>query len=389
MGTINGNRAFTVEDLLDAAVEACQPTREQHERAVTSYRHVGGWVCDTDGSLARYSPRYSPQGSFVYGTVVRPVWQHEFDLDALARLCVDPYRVSSDEAYALVSTRIAEHGDLRKRMEPHPRCIRLKYKDDFHHDVTPACDDPRPGRAMLIRAKPEERVDDSPWASWKVNDAFGFARWFIGKNATLLESRMLASVDPEPPYVPAGDKTPLRKIVQLVKMRRNRFYKPADVPSSIMLTTMAGECYSGQAFSLEANIAVVGSMSAWANREGDLLSVPHPTIPEEDLAKGLDTEAKSRLREFLRTYLAELIDLGSQRGIHRVCEGLGKMYEPPAVESAVRSLADSVQDARARDALHVGRAAVPLIIVTNKVTAGDIMPRPNPTHSFHGGAIDQ
>ncbi len=389
MSTINGHRAFTVEDLLDAAVEACQPTREQHERAVTSYRHVGGWVCDPMGSLACYSPRYSPQGSFVYGTVVRPAWQHEFDLDALAGLCIDPYRVCSDEAYAIVSRRIAEHGDLRTRMEPHPRCIRLKYKDDFHHDVTPACDDPRPGRAMLIRAKPEERVDDSPWASWKTNDAFGFARWFIGKNATFLESRMLASVDPEPPYVPAGETTPLRKIMQLVKMRRNRFYEPADVPSSIMLTTMAGECYSGQEFSLEANVAVVGSMSAWTEREGDSLKVPHPTIPEEDLAKGLDSNGRARLREFLRTYHHELVALGSQRGIHRISEGMGKMYETPAVEAAVRSLAESVQDARTRDALHVGRAAVPLIIVTNKVTAADIMPRPNPAHSFHGGPIDQ
>jgi hypothetical protein len=389
MNTAISHKTIAVEDLLDAAVEACQPTPEQHERAVTSYRHVGGWVCDPEGSLARYSPRYSPQGSFVYGTVVRPLWQHEFDLDALARLCLDPYRVSSDEAYALVSARISQHGDLRKRMEPHPRCVRLKYKDDFHHDVTPACDDPRPGRAMLIRAKPEERVDGSPWASWKVNDAFGFARWFIGRNATLIESRMLASVDPEPPFVAASQKTPLRKIVQLVKMRRNRFYEPVDIPSSIMLTTMAGECYSGQAFSLEANIAVVGSMSAWADRQGDSLKVPHPTIPEEDLAKGLDSEGRARLREFLQTYHAELIALGSHRGIHRISEGLGKMYDGQAVESAVRSLADSVQDARARDALHVGRTAVPLIIVTNKVTASDIMPRPNPTHSFHGGAIDQ
>jgi hypothetical protein len=384
-----GQTSLSVADLLNAAVEASQPTREQHERATRSYGHVGGWICDPNGSLAWSSPQYSPQGSFVYGTVVRPLWQHEFDLDALARLNINPYRVSSDEAYRLVSERIAEHGDLRKRMELHARCVRLKYKDDFHHDVTPACDDPRPGGAMLIRAKPEERADGSPWSSWKANDAFGFARWFATRNTTLLESRVLASVDPEPPYIPASQKTPLRKIVQLVKMRRNRFYKPDNVPSSILLTTMAAQCYSGQAFSLEANIEIVGSMSAWAQREGDLLRVPHPTLADEDLAKGLNAEGKSRLREFLRQYQSELIDLGNQRGIHRICEGMGTMYESSAVDSAVRGIAASVQDARARDALHVGRVGVPLVVVTGRAMAGDIMPRPNPPHSFYGGPLDQ
>lgn len=381
------SKMITLEDSLDQAVEAAQPTKEQHARAVTSYEHVGDWVCDPDGSLGHLEPRYSPQGSFVYGTVVRPLWQHEFDLDALARLDIDPFEVSSDEAYALVKKRIAEHGDLRKRMEPHPHCIRLRYKDDFHHDVTPACDDPRPGGAILIRAKPEERVDRSPWSSWKPNDAFGYARWFNARNMAALEARLLALVDPSPVYVPASGKTPLRKIVQLIKMRRNRHYKPDECPSSIMLTTMAAECYAGQRFTIGSNIEVVGHMAEWAEREGDRLAVWHPTLDDVNLAEGLGGKGMARLREFLRKYHGELVALAEGRGVHRVAGSLAKMYDASISDAAMRSLAQTVNDARDREALHVGRAGAPLVVVTGNAAA-DIMRQPNRPHNFHGGSLE-
>lgn len=382
---------FGVADLLNRAVEAAQPTREQHERAFSSYHHVGEWVCDPDGRLGPFRPRYSPQGSFVYGTVVRPLWQHEFDVDALTRMEIDPYNMSADEAYTRLAARISEHGDLAKRMELMPRCVRLNYAGDFHHDATPACQDPRPGRALLIPAKKEERLNSSAWASWKSSDPFGYATWFSSKNLPVLESRMLAGVDPAPRYEPASEKTPLRKIVQLTKMRRNRFYRPEGAPSSILITTMAAECYCGQPFTLEANIEVVAQMSSWAEREGENLSVPHPTLPEDDFAAGMGSDAKAHFREFLRTYLKELVAMSGSRGIHRITDSMRDMYEGPVAESAVRSMAETVQTARANKTLHVGRRAAPLVVVASKAAgaATNVMPRANRDHSFHGGPIEE
>jgi hypothetical protein len=376
-------------DLLEAVLEAAQPSRAQHEQAVSAYGAVSKWLADPACALAQHAPSIFPQGSFLLRTVVRPYWRHEFDLDLVTRLAVDASRVASDVVAALIRDRLVEHQGFKERLDVDrfPRCLRLKYANDFHLDVVPAC--PGSGASGIgVPEKTQKRRDSSPGASWKPNDPIGYATWFetrtrVGFDESIVLSKAIA---PEPPYEPAHSKAPLRKFVQLIKLRRNQYYKPDDAPSSILLTTMAGEVYRGDQFTLEGLLMVVRAMSKWADTQGDALNVPNPTISSEDFASPLTNAQKQALRNFLQTYCVELSGLAQVQGIDQQATTLRELFGSQPVDRALRSIAESVNAAREASAatrLYTGRDSATLGIGIAPVAG--VVAKPNPPHTFYGG----
>jgi hypothetical protein len=320
--------------------------------------------------------------------VVRPYWQHEFDLDLVARLAVDANSVASDTLAGLIRDRMLEHQGLKERidLERFPRCIRLEYADDFHLDVVCACPCYAPPK-IWIPEKPAQRQDSSHAASWKLNDPFGYAEWFEQRTEVghAHEGALAKSIAPPPPYEIAEAKAPLRKFVQLIKLRRNQYYKPLDAPSSILLTTMAGQVYAGQDFTLDGLALVVTAMSTWADNEGDALCVMNPTIPTEDFAGSLNSTEKRELRVFLQTYRNELATLAQVKGLDEQARSLGAMFGASPIDRALQTLANSVNSARhasSTSRLYTGREAATLgiALTTTSVT----LPKPNPSHTFFG-----
>src|SRR5436309_2368321 len=72
----------TVGRLLDAFVEHLDIPRSLYERAAARHQSLGRWLLREGSSLARFDPDVRPQGSFRFGTVIRPLRDDdEYDLD--------------------------------------------------------------------------------------------------------------------------------------------------------------------------------------------------------------------------------------------------------------------------------------------------------------------
>src|SRR5258708_32745064 len=62
-------------------------TQKQHEAAVTSYEFVAERLAKPESPLAPYKPEILPQGSFLLGTMIRPVHEDDdLDVDLVCRL---------------------------------------------------------------------------------------------------------------------------------------------------------------------------------------------------------------------------------------------------------------------------------------------------------------
>src|SRR5260370_6807056 len=88
-----GNSA--VNSLLQLVLSEIEIPRSYYEKAVARHRSLGEWLCRPESAVAAFSPVVVPQGSFRYGTVVRPVVQtQKYDLDNVTALQIAKTRMS-------------------------------------------------------------------------------------------------------------------------------------------------------------------------------------------------------------------------------------------------------------------------------------------------------
>ena len=60
-------------EILETLGETLDITKTQYEAAVSSYGAVGDWLAKPESSLAPYTPIIRPQGSFMLGTMIKPI----------------------------------------------------------------------------------------------------------------------------------------------------------------------------------------------------------------------------------------------------------------------------------------------------------------------------
>lgn len=62
-------------------------TETQYNTAVSSYGAVGEWLAKPESSLAPYKPVIRPQGSFLLGTMIKPICEDDdLDIDLVCEL---------------------------------------------------------------------------------------------------------------------------------------------------------------------------------------------------------------------------------------------------------------------------------------------------------------
>jgi hypothetical protein len=301
----------TLDDLLDRIVDAIQLTPEQHNMAVNVYNEIGAWLAAPNSPLARYSPEIFPQGSMLMRTTVRPTSikgeETEFDLDLVGRHKIDPNVVHSGKLYAMVKQRLEENAEYKKRLEPKGRCLRLNYPEHlFHLDVIPACPDPADskGVAILIPDKDKWLKEQQPRSSYKESDPLRYADWFDQNTEVryrLVEKSVSASVAPVPAREPANLKAPLRKVVQIIKRGRDlEFVGVEEIPSSILISTMASRAYRGEEDLAEGLDNVLRNMNAAIkNASPHRVVVLNPTNRDEDFAKAPSKDCYDKFAGFI------------------------------------------------------------------------------------------
>lgn len=300
---------FAVVKVLDSIVDSLDIAESYYQRASDRHHYIADWLCRPESKLAKYSPHVTPQGSFRYGTVVRPIHHEaEYDLDNVVTLQMQKTDKTQSELKQLFEEELKAyaraHGMLSP-LEEKPRCWRLHYADEvsFHLDSLPCvAEEPAVVQAIIAQGVPFElakravAITDQRHPNylaisrdWLVSNPRGFARWFEERTRVfaqprlraLVEMRKFASVEDVPPY---EWKTPLQRSIQLLKRHRDVMFQetPELAPISMIITNLATHAYSGEDDIYEAVTGIVARMRNFISPVYP--RVPNPAAPSEDYA---------------------------------------------------------------------------------------------------------
>lgn len=300
------------DNRLAALLQDVDLPERAYELAERRYEDLAEWIGRPESELAAHDSHIFVQGSFAFGTAIRPIHEgEEYDLDFSCKLRRGVSRQShtQEELKALLGRELESYRVARQIQTPlkeKNRCWRLGYRDDlsFHMDVVPgirADDDRR--RALQERmelsglesAVAQEAARRAIWitdlshpnyrnlsSDWPSSNPGGYQLWFRSRMRSL-EKRLLAEaqVDPVPVY---RSKTPLQQVIQLLKRHRDVTFKdlPDAKPASIILTTIAGsECRSGETLSQTMQRAL-DALTFVQSTDAD--QILNPVNPHENFA---------------------------------------------------------------------------------------------------------
>mgnify|MGYP002780577885 CR=1 FL=1 len=302
----------TSDEYLHALWKEVDLPERAYELALHRYEDLGEWLARPQSSLVDYDTHVFVQGSFAFGTPIRPVIDgEEFDLDFSCKLRsrISRQTHSQIQLKMLVGEELAAYRNARGIQKPlteKNRCWRLGYKDElpFHMDVVPGIRADEARRRALIEAMQVTGIDaplaqevarralwitdiqDKDYAKisddWPSSNPGGYQLWFLSRMHGGIKKYLAeAQVDPAPVY---RSKTPLQQVVQLLKRHRDvMFQHDSDrKPVSIILTTVAGGAYvAGESLS-QTMRRVLQALDAV--RRSDTNFILNPVNPAENFA---------------------------------------------------------------------------------------------------------
>jgi hypothetical protein len=293
--------------LLDFVVEHLDIPRSLYEKTRDRHRSLGEWLQREESVLARFDPDVRPQGSFRFGTVIRPLRDDdEYDLDNVCVLKnLGKSTLSQRQLKEHYGREVIGYARANKMLKPvteHHRCWRLQYSDEveFHLDTLPCVPEDESVllnvrglgvepefalRAVAItdrRDRNYERI--SPL--WPSSNPRGFAAWFERRAAlgrTPARFSIRAMVEDVPPY---EWKTTLQRSIQILKRHRDVMFSDPEVadlaPISMIITNLAARAYEGETEIWQALNNIVEKMPSFVQPTRP--RVPNPADPAEDYA---------------------------------------------------------------------------------------------------------
>lgn len=299
-----------ITKLIDSIIEMLDIPRSYYEKARDRYRSLGNWMHRSESSVRHLSPDVYPQGSFRYGTVIRPLLAgDEYDLDLVCRVDLSKHAVSQEFVKNLIGQEVIAYAKSNSFKEPATekrRCWRLHYQDEvsFHMDILPSIPQDDYHRELLTEsrgvdlelAKYSVAITDNTHRNyeivhpdWLSSNPRGFAKWF--ENAarpavervleSLVFNHVYASTEEVPPY---EWKSPLQRVIQILKRHRDMMFKNNRelAPISMIITTLATHAYGGETNVYTALVNVLNEMPAYVRTS--VPRIPNPVNPAEDFA---------------------------------------------------------------------------------------------------------
>lgn len=279
---------------------------ENFKSAEKRYQNLSECLSRKESCLRELSPVISVQGSFLLGTVVRPVSENDFyDVDLVCSLRVSPCSQRAlKEAVGREIQFYKEANGIKKDIIEGDYCWTLEYTSDAHFslDVLPSV----PDKSIKIEHIPSETSQHSirltyrkhnsysqtvSFSEWKLSNPVGYGQWFVSRMKDIFERMragifnenraIYASVDDIPKY---RIKTPLQRVVQLLKRHRSIVFSdnPEMAPASIVITTLAANAYNGEDNVLDALINVSEKMESFIFQHNGKYYVPNPVNPQEN-----------------------------------------------------------------------------------------------------------
>jgi hypothetical protein len=337
------------------------------EDAEKKYQAVGEWLGEGTSPLAKYSPKIYTQGSFLLGTVTKPIGEKdEYDIDLVFEMILSKSQITQNELKKMVGDRLKDHKVyLRMLDEEGRRCWTLLYADGakFHLDILPAVPNADYG-LILKNAGVESSLAETSIAitdntlpnyeridpDWPRGNPKGYANWFRSRMAIQYEAQlnrlkevMKAEIQDVPLY---RIKTPLQRGVQLLKRHRDIvFEKSDDKPASIVITTLAAQSYSNELDIVEALTNIVDKMPTYIVTRGGIPWVPNPVDPMENFAdRWQDRPGREEdFRNWLKKFQIDLKAVLECEDIDRIGELLVQMFGERVSVAAVNKYKERTQ----------------------------------------------
>lgn len=312
------------ENTLDWRV---RPSDEQFEAQEARWNHLAEYLLTELGAKSGCSMRSWLQGSYKFGTQVRPARAgDEFDIDLgvyfqWAGRPGDgdhgPMDLKDMIQDCLVSYADSADNDAKSVSPPKPRCSRIHFEGDFHIDV--------PG--YHLDGARDARALATAYDTWEPSDPKAIYQWWTSTIDDAARPRA-------------------RRMVRYLKMWAALRFKEGGRPSSILLTVLAGEAYVRLDFASlsgddEVFQAVVASILARLQRS---YVVPNPKGPDEDLNR-LDREGNEAFVEQLYELLGccgrALAALSSAESAEIWSEAFAHFFPVPGDNEVLEELAKS------------------------------------------------
>lgn len=372
MLTLEQKEQFSI--ILEELGKSLDITKEQHDAAVKSYEFVGQWLSTPGSILSPYKPEILPQGSFLLGTMTKPVNEDDdLDIDLVCRLEGKQADWTQYNVKKIVGERLAEHATLKRLLKTPDgrRCWTLQYADTakFHLDILPAIvsngyrilmekmfSAAHPDfNTLAIRItdnkEPNYYADPLP-ERWPISNPFGYGIWFENRAKLVLSEVRLMSeaVQPVPKY--QSKKLPLQRIVQILKRHRDMMFNGDEhKPISIIITTLAAKAYNKEVNIVDGLLNVMNRIpdfieERYSAKHGRYIKwISNPVNDSENFADKWpeNPQKQDNFYKWLTQVKRDVLEVVQQRGLYRIQESLSRQFGEKAVTRAFSNYSDDLR----------------------------------------------
>lgn len=386
------------DEVLEQIAKALDISPAAHEEASSKFRSLGAWLERSASTLTAYEPEISPQGSFLLGTVIKPLTdQDEYDIDLICRLRAGKDEFTQKELKEAVGKEVIAYSaaqNMKNAPEEKRRCWMLPYVKgtQFHLDVVPSIPDTENYRMQLRDsgyyalasddAIIEKAIAITDWfdpayeiksEDWPSSNPLGYGEWFKRRmtldfdrrRQILFDSRQIivAKVQDVPAH---RVKTTLQQVIQLLKRHRDVMFQDDldEKPISIIITTLAAHAYNNESSLSQALDDVLTKMENFIEDRAGVKWVSNPVNPKENFAdKWQEVPEKQHnfyhwLRKAKRDFAAYLRASASHEMPSSLRDALGEKYVEPAVASVHPNRNASVQPDQKKERVMASVASV-------------------------------
>ncbi len=360
-------------EILEELGKTLDISETQFNTAVKSYEAVGNWLSKEDSLLAPYKPEILPQGSFMLGTMIKPVHEKDdLDIDLVCQLKGKNPNWTQYNLKNKVGDRLKAHNTYKDMLDVEGRrCWTLIYSDDanYHMDILPSivsndyrmilekafsASDLKDIDKLAIRLTCTEELNYATATNpdeWLKGNPFGYGRWFF-QQATLDFIKAFSlneSIKPVPTY--RKEKLPLQRVVQILKRHRDMMFNGHEhKPLSIIITTLTATAYNKETNIIDTLLNVIEKMPTlieerYSAKHGKVIKwISNPVNLEENFADRWVDESQRRIN-FYKWMSQVKVDIQNAIGkisLPLISESLVKPFGKDAITKAFSSYSDNL-----------------------------------------------